>query len=47
VYTCPKLLVAETKLGYHKISFAVNWVYQNKNLSENTACPYTACPNEL
>jgi hypothetical protein len=47
VYVCPKLLAAETKLGYPKISFAVTWVYQNKNLSEELRNYYFICPNEL
>jgi hypothetical protein len=30
---CPKLLGAETKLGYRKADLAIFfWVYQNKNL---------------
>jgi hypothetical protein len=45
---CPKLLAAETKLGYRKITFAVTWVYQNKNLSEELRIYYFTCPaNEL
>jgi hypothetical protein len=44
---CPKLLAAETKLGCRKISFAVTWVYQNKNLSEELRIYYFICPNEL
>jgi hypothetical protein len=42
---CPKLLAAETKLGYRKISFAITWVYQN--LSEELGIYYFICPNKL
>ena len=45
---CPKLLAAETKLDYHKITFAVTWVYQNENFSEELIrIYYFICRNEL
>jgi hypothetical protein len=41
------VLAPETKLGYRKISLAVTWVYQNKNLPEELGIYYSICPNEL